>query len=70
MRQFGCRWFVYCCAKRAFALRFELTGREAPEAFRKEGVNAVEKGVFLMNEFWKENFLTPPRFAEKTYVIW
>ena len=37
-------------------LRVELTGREAHGAYPEEGVNAVEKGVFILNEILTGKF--------------
>ncbi len=37
-------------------LRIELTGREAHGAYPDEGINAVQKGVFILNEILTEKF--------------
>ncbi|MFA5337661.1 MAG: M20/M25/M40 family metallo-hydrolase, partial [Candidatus Omnitrophota bacterium] len=37
-------------------LRVELTGREAHGAYPEEGINAVEKGVFILNEILTKKF--------------
>ncbi|MCK9613921.1 MAG: ArgE/DapE family deacylase [Candidatus Omnitrophica bacterium] len=37
-------------------LRVELTGREAHGAYPERGINAVEKGVFILNEILKRKF--------------
>jgi succinyl-diaminopimelate desuccinylase len=50
-------------------LRVELTGREAHGAYPEEGINAVEKGVFILNEILTRRFpFTPHTLLKKPTI--
>jgi len=50
-------------------LRVELFGREAHGAYPDEGVNAVEKGIFILNEILTEKFqFTPHPLLKKPTI--
>ncbi|MDD4955080.1 MAG: ArgE/DapE family deacylase [Candidatus Omnitrophica bacterium] len=50
-------------------LRIELTGREAHGAYPEKGINAVEKGVFILNEILTKKFpFTPHALLKKPTI--